>query len=126
MDWNAAEGVTPFHHGVVIMRVRDRDAGQAAQPLDDLAGRSIDQRDAVPQHVAGSCAHQQRALADGELRLHADADETGLVLAEAIGMPSRERIERGPSLPRGWNELPIIEADGALRRRLFRRRELAG
>ena len=56
-------------------------------------------------------AQQQRALADGELRHRTDADQAGLVLPVAIEMPARERIERGPFLPAGRDELTLVLTD---------------
>jgi hypothetical protein len=80
MDGHAAEGMAPFHHGGVVVRVGDGDTGEAAEPLHDLDGGGIYERDAVPQDVARGSAHKQRALADGEFGNRPDPDQTGLVL----------------------------------------------
>ena len=53
-------------------------------------------------------AQQQRALPDGELRHRPDPDQARLVLPEAIEMPPRQRVERGPALAAGRNELPLV------------------
>src|SRR5258705_7319022 len=108
-----------------VMRVRDRNGGNAAETLHDLDRGGIDEWDAVPQDVARGRAQQQRALADGKFRHRADADQAGLVLPVAIEMPVRERIERGPPLAAGRDELTLVLADRTRRRRLIRRRELA-
>ncbi len=125
MNGNAAERTAPFHHGGVIMRVRDCDSGEPAERLDDRDRRGIDEGDAVPQYVAGGRAHEQRALADGEFGNRPDADQAGLMLLIAVEMPAPEALERGPPLAAGRNELPLVLADRAARRRLVRRRELA-
>src|SRR5579864_5166665 len=52
------EGVRPFDHRRIIMRVRNSDADQSAETFDDLKGRLVEQRDAVPQHVAPGGAQQ--------------------------------------------------------------------
>src|SRR5258705_9676012 len=62
MDGNAAEGAAPFHHRGVVMRVGDRDAGKPAEPLHDLDGGGIDERDAVPQNIAFGRAQDEPAL----------------------------------------------------------------
>ena len=71
-----AEGVRPFHHRGVEMRMRDGDRLDAAERLDRRHGRGIERCDAIPQHVAAGGAQQQRALADGKAR--ADADDARL------------------------------------------------
>jgi hypothetical protein len=125
MDGNAAEGAAPFHHRGVVMRVGDRDAGKPAEPLHDLDGGGIDERDAVPQDIAFGRAHDERALADGKFRHRPDPDQAGLVLLIAIEVPARERIEGGPPLATGRNELTLVLTDRAGARRRIRRRKLA-
>ena len=107
------------------MRVGNGDAGEAAEPLHDLGGRGIDERDAVPKDVARGSAHKQGALADGEFGNRPDPDQAGLVLLVGIEMPARERLEGGPPLATRGDELALVLADRAARRRLDRRRELA-
>jgi hypothetical protein len=102
-----------------------RDPGEPAERLHDRDGRGIDEGDAVPQDVARGHAHEQRALADGELGNRADPDQAGLMLLVAVEMPSREALEGGPALAAGRNELALVLADGAARRRFVRRHELA-
>src|SRR5947207_3182981 len=46
MDGNAAEGTAPFHHAGVIMRVRDGDGGEAADPFHQIDRCSIDEGNA--------------------------------------------------------------------------------
>src|SRR4029079_10390781 len=107
------------------VRMGDGDGGNAAETLHDLDRGGIDERDAVPQDVATRRAQQQRALPDGELRHRTDADQAGLVLPVAVEMSARERIERGPLLPAGRDELTLVLTDRTSGRRLMRRRELA-
>ena len=68
MDRHAAERPAPLDHGRVVVRMRDRDALDAAHGLDQLDGGAIDQRDAVPQDIAVRGAQKLRALADAERR----------------------------------------------------------
>jgi len=107
------------------MRVGDGDAGEPAEPLHDLDGGGIDERDAVPQNIAFSRAQDERALADGKFRHRPDPDQAGLVLLIAIEVPARERIEGGPLLAAGRNELTLVLTDRAGARRRIRRRKLA-
>src|SRR5581483_2482293 len=79
---------------------------------------------AVPQHVAVGRLDQQRPLADGELGLGADADDAGLVLAEGIEAGGGEALQRGPGLPGERDELALLLADRAIRRRSGARRVL--
>ena len=46
------EGMRPFHHRRIIMRMGNGDADEAAEAFDDGDGGLVEQRDAVPQHVA--------------------------------------------------------------------------
>src|SRR4029453_7886222 len=103
----------------------DREGGGPAEPLDDLHGAGVDERDAIPQNVAAGSAQQQRALADGEFRHRADPDQARLMLAIAVEMPAREHLERGPALPPGRNVLALVLADRTCRRRRVRGCELA-
>jgi hypothetical protein len=88
-------------------------------------GGGIDERDAVPQNIAFGRAQDERALADGKFRHRSDPDQAGLVLLIAIEVPARERIEGGPPLAAGWNELTLVLTDRAGTRRRIRRRKLA-
>jgi hypothetical protein len=54
-----------------------------------------------------------------------DPDQAGLVLLIAIEVPARERIEGGPPLAAGRNELTLVLTDRAGARRRIRRRKLA-
>src|SRR5580698_9035623 len=56
------ERVAPLDHRGIIMRMRDRDAGDTAQQAYDLDRGIIDEADAVPHYVAVRRTHQQRAL----------------------------------------------------------------
>jgi hypothetical protein len=118
------EGVRPFHHRGVEMRVRNRDRFYAAETLDQRDRCFVQKRDAIPQHVAAGRAHQQRALADGEPRLRPDAEDVRLVGAKAVDMALPERRERRPALPARRDVLPLLLADRALRGRIIARRVL--
>jgi len=80
MDRHAAERVAPLDHRGIVVRVRDRDAGDAAKGAHDLDGGVVDEADAVPQDVAVRRADQQGALGDRERRRGADADQDRIML----------------------------------------------
>ncbi len=94
------------------------------RPLTISIGGVVDQRDAVPQHVALVGLQQQRALADGEGRHRADADQARLVLPEAVEVAARQRLVRGPALAGRRHELTLLVADRAARGFLLGGREL--
>src|SRR6201999_1044089 len=103
----AIEGVRPLNHRRVKMRMRDADRLEAAEGLDRRDRRSIQERDAVPQDVAVRRAHQDRALAKGEGRLRADADDARLVFAHAVHVAACEFLKRRPALPAWRDILPL-------------------
>src|SRR5258706_16416875 len=59
----------------------------------------------------------RRALADGETRHRADANQARLVLAKGVEMARREQVKRRPRLPTGGRELALVLAHRALSRR---------
>jgi len=97
----------------------------ASPLLHDLDGGGIDERDAVPQNIAFGRAQEERALADGKFRHGPDADQAALVLLIAIEVTARERLEGGPLLAAGRNELTLVLTDRAGAWRRIRRRKLA-
>ena len=68
VDRYSPERAAPLHHRGVVVRVGDRDARDAAHALQQIDRGVIDQREALPQHVAGRRAGKDRALPDAELR----------------------------------------------------------
>ena len=112
----AIEGLRPFVHCRVEMRVRDRDRLQAAKALDHAHGRRIERGDAVPQNVAAFRAHEQCALADG--KAGADSDQSGVVFMEAVHVALRQGLKRGPGLSARRHVLPLLFANGAFGGRL--------
>jgi hypothetical protein len=108
----AVEPMGPLHHRRVVVGMGDRDRLEAAEPLDRLDRRLVQQRDAVPQQATAAEGDDQRALADRELRCGSDSDK--LVLgANLIHMVASEILERRPLLPGLRNPLPRIGADRA-------------
>jgi len=124
MDRHVAERVAPLDHGCVKVWMRDADRGNPAEPLDQRDGRGVEHCDRVPQHVPMPRAHEQRALADGEMRLGADAEDARLILVIGVAVTHRERVERGPCLPTRWYVLALLLANRAVRRRCVTRRIL--
>src|SRR5262249_59791599 len=118
-------GAAPRPHRPVGRRVGARERGAPAERLHDLDSGGSDERDAVPQNIAFGNAQDERALADGEFRHRSDPDQAGLVLLIAIEVPALERVEGGPPLAAGRNELPLVLTDRAGRRRHVRGRKLA-
>jgi hypothetical protein len=70
--------------------------------------------DAVPQDITALGVHQQRALADGEGRCRADAEDSVFVFAERVGMALLKRLECRPRLPPRRYILPFLLADNAV------------
>src|SRR5262245_46618466 len=68
IDWHATERITPFHHGRVVVRMRDRDRLDPTHGVDHFDRGAIDECDAIPQDVSAWRAHKHRALADAEVR----------------------------------------------------------
>src|SRR4029079_19647690 len=67
------EGARPLDQRRVVVRVRDRYRGDAAELLDARAELVVEERDAVPEDVAARARRldEERALADREARLAA-------------------------------------------------------
>lgn len=88
-----------------VVRVRDDDSLDTAKLVDLTNGLVVDVGDAVPQDVARAVrgAEEKGALADGDLRLGTDGDDTRmiLVLGEDIGVLLRvsQLTKRGEPLP---------------------------
>jgi hypothetical protein len=64
------------------VRVRDRDRPEPAELLDAGADLVVDERYAVPEDVPFRAPDEERALADREAWVAADADEPRLLLAD--------------------------------------------
>ena len=114
-----AECAAPLDERGVEMRMRDGDGTQAAETFDEGDGGLVDERNAIPQYVAVRRANEQRALADGETRQCADANQARLVLAKGIEMACGEQVKRRPGLPTRGRELALVLAHTALSRRSF-------
>ena len=76
------------------------------------------QRQAVPEHVAARRLDEQRALADAEARLHADAGEARLLLADVGVVPRAHVVVRDPLLALLGDVLPLVGADRTVGGRL--------
>lgn len=63
----AVEFTRPFQMRRVKVRVADDDSLEPALGRDEVDGRLVKQRNAVPEYVAGRCLEQDGALADAEL-----------------------------------------------------------
>ena len=119
-----AEGIAPFAHHRVIMRMRDGDRFEAARRLDPAPRFIVDERHAIPKHIAVRRLHQKRALADGKMRLDGNAGDTVIFLLEAKPVSRTQLLERRPGLAIPADELAIIRADRANRGRRGGFREL--
>ena len=110
----AVEAVRPLHHRRVVVRVRDRDRGEPAAALD-LGGRVVvEQRHAVPQQVAVAERHEQRALADRELRLGADAGQLALAGGSRCVCSRRSSSSVVQRWPAVGDVLALVLADRAV------------
>lgn len=79
VDGAAAESAGPRGVRRVVVRVGNDNGGQPAELADLGLGRRVQQRHAVPEHVAGRRADQDGALANGELGLRDDGNKGGLI-----------------------------------------------
>jgi nucleotide-binding universal stress UspA family protein len=113
----SAEGVGEFDIGGVEMRVRHADGANPAELGDPSPGGLVQQRGAVPQHVALRGAHQQSPLTDGEGRVHPDAEKPWLLLTDDHGMIAGQVGHSGPALAATADILALVSADGARIRR---------
>ena len=108
------ERVRPVDVGGVEVRVRHADGGDAAERLDVLAGRVVEHRHAVPQHVALRRLHQERPLPDRDRRLGADPQQARLLLAPVVRGGLEQLGHRRPALAAVPDVLALVEADRAL------------
>ncbi len=81
--------------------------------------RVVQQRQAIPQHVAARRLQQECALSDAEPRLGLELSEAGLKAFDAIAMGAAQRIKRGPLLAVEPYELPLFLADFTMPRRVW-------
>lgn len=112
--------------GAVEVRVGHTDRVDTAQGGDSPLRVVVEQRDAVPQHIAVRCTDEKRALADRDRRAHTDADEVRFLLPQFVGVVAGQFAHRGPALSPRADVLTLVLADRAVRRRLFRVRVLHG
>ena len=103
---------------------RARSRSHRRPPRDSTTRHLVEQRQAVPEHVAARRLHEQRPLADRERRRHADAAQPGHLLADVGAMRTAHLVVRHPALAVLGNVLPLVAADRARRRRLGRLRVL--
>jgi hypothetical protein len=96
----------------------DGDCFEPAERADDLEGRVIEKADAVPENIAGRRDDQEGPLPDRELRHRPNAEEIRRHLAEGVEAADGELLRRQPFLSRLGDELPLVLADDATRRRI--------
>jgi hypothetical protein len=108
----AIEAVGPLDHRGVVMRMRDRNRGDAPAALDRGRGLVVEQRDAVPEEVRVAPGHEECPLPDREGRFGADAEEAGVV-ADHVPMVTTEVGECRPLLTRLRHVLARVLADRA-------------
>src|SRR5215468_640490 len=117
MHRRITKGAAPLDHRRIEVGMRNGDRPEAAEAVDEGDGGSVDERDAVPEHIAVGRAQEERALTDGKAWLRANADEARLVLPKAVEMGHAEPVQGRPGLT-GWRlELTFILAHPALGRR---------
>src|SRR5919108_4993373 len=103
--------------------MRDGDRARAAPPTQLLYRALVDDGHAIPQHVASWGRNQERALADGEGRLGADAEQAEVVV-QLVSMFLPQLLERRPTLARPADVLPLVVTDRTAFRRVIDEREL--
>jgi hypothetical protein len=114
----ALEALGPLDHAGVVVRVGDRDPGQASAVLD-LGGRVVVQeRHAVPHQRAALERDEQRSLANRQVRIDADAVEPGVV-ADLVVVGAPQLLGARPPLAGLGDVLALVLADlAAVRRRV--------
>ena len=78
IDWDLTERFAPFHHGRVVVRMRDCNSFQSAQRLiEETDSASIAERN--PIAGAFVSLNQERPLADSAFWLCSHAEQAGLL-----------------------------------------------
>src|SRR5262249_60927229 len=113
----AVEAVSPFHHRRVVVRMGDCDRPEPAARLDERR-HPLEQGQAVPEDVAARRLEEQRALADPEAGLRADARQPRLLLADVRAVRRAHVVVLDPLLSLDRYVLPLVLADRACARRL--------
>ena len=85
------EGLGPVLHRGVVVRVRERDGAQAAEPADEGFRGRVEQRDAVPEDVAARGLHDEGALVDGEGGEALQAEQARLMRLPGIAVTVGQR-----------------------------------
>ena len=106
------------------MRVRNRDGVQPSERRDDLDRGVVEQRDAIPEHVAGWCLEQQRPLPNAEGRRGADPQQLRFEALEGVAVALRQLRKGGPALTGAGYVLALVVTDRTRRRRRRGRRIL--
>ena len=75
--------------------------------------------------LAFGVAQEQGPLADGEVRLDADADQPRLLELDRVPVGQPQLVQRGPLLAGRLDVLPLVLADGAGSRAAGRSRRIA-
>jgi hypothetical protein len=121
VDRDTAEQAAPFDHAGVVMRVRDGDRVQSAEPRDSLNRCIVDQTHTIPENAAVLCLKQQSALADARTGAACGCPTVFAFLEELIVMLLPQVLDGYPFLSLNWNVLPLIFADRASSWRSVRR-----
>ena len=93
-----------------VMGMGDGDAGKAAQLLDQLDRRVVDQGGAIPQEISGRGPNQRRALPNREAGLGVDLEQVRLKLPPGVDMGRAQLVGGRPGLPGTRHVLPFVPA----------------
>jgi hypothetical protein len=97
------------------------DRHQAASLAHRVEGGLVDEARRVPEDVARVGLHDERALADSDVGMGAQADQVGLEVAHLRPVAiAGQALERRPALSGRRDELALVGAHGAGVRRLVR------
>src|SRR5207237_10226080 len=78
VDRRISEAARPLHVDAVEVRVRHRDAVEAAPCADGRDALVVGESEAIPEEVAGGRLDEQRALSDADGRISTDPGEPRL------------------------------------------------
>lgn len=103
----AVERFGPDEVRGVVVRMADDDADEAAERVDPRDGLVVQQRDAVPEDVAGGGLDEDGALADGELWFGGERCQVGSGgdRRAFVGVAGLDGAESGEGLAGGGDEL---------------------
>src|SRR5439155_25663928 len=117
VDRDAAECTAPLDHAGVVLRMENRNGGQAAECLHKLDGIAVNQAKAVPEKAAILRLQQECPLSDCKIRYRVNPPRFLAFIQEDVTMGSPQLVQRDPLLSVWPDVLAHILANRAVPRR---------